>query len=181
MKFTTLQNKLTTMFSTKEEAPSYLKGSTKPKTYEWKFGNRSEVKLVDVDADLVAVARLALTYSPVDFGITCGLRTQHEQNQLLATGKTQTRHSRHQDGMAIDVIAYVDGKVSWEIKHYIVVAQAFAEAARELDVPIRWGAAWTHLLNDMDAKEANHDYVATRRKQGRNPFIDGPHFEIPKK
>jgi peptidoglycan L-alanyl-D-glutamate endopeptidase CwlK len=181
MKFTKLQDKLTSMFSKDDTTPSYLKGITPVETYGWKFGNRSEVKLVDVDESLVAVARLALTYSSIDFGITCGLRTQHEQNQLMATGKTQARYSRHQDGMAVDVVAYVDGKVSWEIKHYIVIAQAFAEAARELDVPIRWGAAWTHLLNDMDAKEANHDYVATRRKQGRNPFIDGPHFEIPKK
>jgi peptidoglycan L-alanyl-D-glutamate endopeptidase CwlK len=180
MKFSTIQDKLTSMLSTKEEAPSYLKGSTKPKTYEWKFGNRSEVKLVDVDADLVAVARLALTYSPVDFGITCGLRTQHEQNQLLATGKTQVRHSRHQDGMAIDVVAYVEGKVTWDLEHYITIADAFAKACKELNVKVRWGGAWSHNLDEHTGTEAHKAYVSLRKSQGRKPFIDGPHFEIPK-
>jgi peptidoglycan L-alanyl-D-glutamate endopeptidase CwlK len=180
MKFTTIQDKLTSMLSTKEEAPSYLKGSTKPKTYEWKFGNRSEVKLVDVDADLVAVARLALTYSPVDFGVTCGLRTQHEQNQLLATGKTQVRHSRHQDGMAIDVVAYVDGEVTWDLEHYITIADAFANACKELNVKVRWGGAWSHNLDEHTGTEAHKAYVSLRKSQGRKPFIDGPHFEIPK-
>jgi peptidoglycan L-alanyl-D-glutamate endopeptidase CwlK len=181
MKFTKLQDKLTSMFSKDDTAPTYLKGKGKPKEYNWKFGKRSIIKMDGIDENLKAVTTRALQLSPIDFGVTCGLRTQHEQNQLMATGKTQARYSRHQDGMAVDVVAYVDGKVSWEIKHYVVIAQAFAEAARELDVKIRWGAAWTHLLNDMGAKEANHDYVATRRKEGRTPFIDGPHFEIPKK
>jgi peptidoglycan L-alanyl-D-glutamate endopeptidase CwlK len=166
MKFTKLQNKLTTMF--------------KHNTYEWKFGERSEVKLVDVDADLVAVARLALTYSPVDFGITCGLRTQHEQNQLLATGKTQTRHSRHQDGMAIDVVAYVDGKVTWDLEHYITISDAFAKACKELNVKVRWGGAWSHNLDEHTGTEAHKAYVSLRNSQTRRPFIDGPHFEIPK-
>jgi peptidoglycan L-alanyl-D-glutamate endopeptidase CwlK len=180
MKFTTLQDKLTSMFGTKDDAPSYLKGSKKTKTYEWKFGNRSEVKLVDVDADLVAVARLALTYSPVDFGITSGLRTQHEQNQLLATGKTQVRHSRHQDGMAIDVVAYVDGKVTWDLEHYITIADAFAKACKELNVKVRWGGAWSHNLDEHTGTEAHKAYVSLRKSQNRKPFIDGPHFEIPK-
>jgi peptidoglycan L-alanyl-D-glutamate endopeptidase CwlK len=180
MKFTKLQDKLTSMLSTKDDAPSYLKGSKKPKTYGWKFGNRSEVKLVDVDENLVAVARLALTYSPVDFGVTCGLRTQHEQNQLLATGKTQVRHSRHQDGMAIDVVAYVEGKVTWDLEHYITIADAFAKACKELNVKVRWGGAWSHNLDEHTGTEAHKAYVSLRKSQGRKPFIDGPHFEIPK-
>ena len=180
MKFSTIQDSLTSMFGSKDEAPIYLKGAVKAKTYDWKFGGRSEVKLVDVDESLVAVARLALTYSPIDFGITCGLRTQHEQNQLMATGKTQTRHSRHQDGMAVDVVAYVDGKVSWDLDHYITISDAFAKACKELNVTIRWGGAWTHNLDENTGTEAHEAYVSLRKSQGRKPFIDGPHYEIPK-
>ena len=180
MKFSTIQNGLTSMFGSKDESPSYLKGPVKAKTYDWKFGGRSEVKLVDVDESLVAVTRLALTYSPIDFGITCGLRTQHEQNQLRAQGKSQTKHSRHQDGMAVDVVAYVDGKVSWDLDHYITISDAFAKACKELDVPLRWGAAWTHSLNEYTGTEAHEAYVSLRKLQGKRPFIDGPHFEIPK-
>jgi len=60
------------------------------------------------------------------------------------------------------------------------VAQAFALASRELVVPIRWGAAWTELLNDTNAQDAHETYVALRKSEGKTPFIDGPHFEIPK-
>lgn len=168
MKFTSVKNSLTEMFK-------------KPKPqFDWKFGGRSLQKLQGVDDRLVRVAHLALKYSSVDFGITCGLRTQAEQNQLRAQGKSQAKRSRHQDGMAIDIVCYVDGKVTWEFKHYMIAAQAIALAARELDVEIRWGAAWPYLLNHKDASAAHTDYVFMRKAQGRTPFIDGPHFEIPK-
>ena len=147
--------------------------------YDWKFGKRSLGCLEGVDEGLVETTKLALRYSPVDFGITCGVRTLEEQKKLLESGATQTLKSRHLEGMAVDIVAYVDGEVSWKLPHYTIAAQAFAEASREVGEPIRWGAAWTHLLNVTDAKQANYEYVALRRKQGRVPFIDGPHFEIP--
>jgi peptidoglycan L-alanyl-D-glutamate endopeptidase CwlK len=166
MEFTKLKNELTSMF---------------PKaTFDWKFGNRSLQKLQGVDDSLVRVCHLALTYSPVDFGITCGLRTQAEQNQLRIQGKSLVKRSRHQDGMAVDIVCYVDGKVSWDLEHYKLAAQAFALAARELGVTIRWGAAWTTTLNETDAREAHDSYVALRESEDKEPFIDGPHFEIPK-
>jgi len=149
-------------------------------TYDWKFGKRSLSKLEGVNDDLVRVTNLALTYSPVDFGITCGLRTQAEQNKLFEEGKSQVRHSRHQDGLAVDIVVYVNGKVTWEFKHYVVAAQAFARAARELNVDIRWGAAWNTLLNLTDAQDAHDNYVAVRKAHGKKAFIDGPHFEMVK-
>jgi len=168
MKFTSVKNSLTEMFR-------------KPRPqFDWKFGGRSLEKLKGVDDNLVRVAHLALRYSPVDFGITCGLRTLEEQQALLDAGKSQTLKSRHLDGKAIDIVCYVDGKVTWDFKHYMVAAQAIALAARELDVEIRWGAAWTSLLNHKDASAAHNDYVTLRKMQGRKPFVDGPHFEIPK-
>jgi peptidoglycan L-alanyl-D-glutamate endopeptidase CwlK len=172
--------KFTKMFLGKTSEKKKAAKPVQTKTYNWKFGGRSEMKMADVDENLIKVARLALTYSSVDFGITCGLRTQHEQNQLMATGKTQTRHSRHQDGMAVDVVAYVDGKVSWDLDHYITISDAFAKACKELGVPLRWGGAWTHNLNEHTGTEAHEAYVSLRKSQGRRPFIDGPHYEIPK-
>jgi len=180
MKFTSIQNKLTSMFSKEDDATSYLKGNNKPKTYGWKFGKRSEMKMVGIDKRLEKVTRRALELSPVDFGVTCGLRTQHEQNQLRAQGKSQIKHSRHQDGMAVDVVAYINGKVSWDLKHYVTISDAFAKACKELNVPLRWGGAWTHNLNDHTGTEAHEAYVSLRKSQGRRPFIDGPHYEIPK-
>lgn len=161
--------KLTRMFK-KEE----------PKEFNWKLSKRSVSRLEHVDARLVAVTARALRLSPIDFGVTCGLRTIQEQEALVNAKKSQTMKSRHLDGMAVDIVCYVDGKVSWDFHHYKIVAQAFAEASRELDVDIRWGGAWTSLLNTTDAAVAHDNYVALRKRQGRKPFIDGPHFEIPK-
>ena len=180
MKFTKLQDKMTSMFGQKSEVPKYMKGADKPKTYGWKFGNRSEMKMVGIDKDLEKVTRRALELSPVDFGVTCGLRTQHEQNQLRAQGKSQVKHSRHQDGMAVDVVAYKGANITWGLDQYIIIADAFAKACKELDVPIRWGAAWTHSLNDYTGTEAHEAHVSLRKSQGKQPFVDGPHFEIPK-
>jgi peptidoglycan L-alanyl-D-glutamate endopeptidase CwlK len=180
MKFTSIQNKMTSMFEKKDNAPSYLGGANKPKTYGWEFGKRSEMKMLGIDKELEKVTRRALELSPVDFGVTCGLRAQHEQNQLRAQGKSQSKRSRHQDGMAVDVVAYIDGKVSWDLKHYVTISDAFAKACKELDVPLRWGGAWTHNLNEHTGTEAHKAYVSLRKSQGRRPFIDGPHYEIPK-
>jgi len=172
MKFTKMKDKMTSIFG---------KGGKKlVPTFDWKFGSRSLQKLQGVDDRIVRVCHLALTYSSIDFGITCGMRTQAEQTQLRLSGATQIKHSRHQDGAAIDVVAYVNGKVSWDLQHYITIGEAFALAAKELNVPIRWGAAWTHDLSESLALQAHTEYVALRRSQNKKPFIDGPHFEIPK-
>jgi len=170
--------KTTKMFKDKPEVKA--KKEAKLKTYDWHFGNRSEMKMLDVDARLIEVARLALPLSPIDFGITCGLRSQHEQNQLLAQGKTQVRRSRHQDGMAIDVVAYENGKVSWDLEHYITIADAFAKACKQTKLGVRWGGGWPFYLDEHTGKESHDAYIEMKRQQGRRAFIDGPHYEIPK-
>ena len=46
--------------------------------------------------------------------------------------------SKHLDGHAVDLMAYVDGG-RWELNLYDEIADAMAEGARAVDVPIRWG------------------------------------------
>ena len=56
-----------------------------------------------------------------------------------------------------------------------------AEDASEVDVPIRWGAAWTvpNIAQwDGTMESAINYYIDTRRGQNRMPFIDAPHFEL---
>ena len=71
-------------------------------------------------------------------------------------------------------------RASWELNLYDDIADAMAEAAREVDVPIRWGAAWTvpniaYFNGTME--DAMNSYIDTRRTQSRkDPFIDGPTF-----
>lgn len=120
----------------------------------FKFSQRSENNLKGVNADLVKIVRRALQLSPVDFGITEGLRTVERQRQLVATGKSQTMNSRHITGHAVDVFAYPTSAGSWEWKYYEQIATAFKQAAKELDIPVEWGGDWKTLK-------------------------DGPHFQLP--
>jgi len=153
---------------------------SKPKEYDWHFGSRSRQRLEGINPKLIQLTHRALQLSSVDFGVTCGMRTQHEQNQLRASGASQINRSRHQDGMAIDIFVYVDGKGTWELDHYITAAEGFALAAKEMEVDLRWGGGWTHYLNKYTAKQSRDGYAKHKKKQGRRQFIDGPHFEFPK-
>lgn len=110
----------------------------------FKLSVNSLNKLKDVEPKLIAVAVRALQLSPVDFGVTCGLRTLEEQQKLYNEGKSKTLNSKHLPGKrglaeAIDVAAYVDGKITWYYPEYEKIAVAFKQAAKELNVPIKWG------------------------------------------
>jgi peptidoglycan L-alanyl-D-glutamate endopeptidase CwlK len=147
----------------------------------FKLSQRSLDKLNGVDPKLVAVVKRAIQLSTVDFGVTEGLRTLETQKKYVAAGKSQTMKSKHLDGNAVDLVAYIDGEICWELNVYDNIADAVAKAGRELGLPIRWGAAWnvpdiTKWNGTMEA--AMNHYIDTRRNEGKRPFIDGPHFEI---
>lgn len=117
------------------------------------FSERSNSKLEGVDERLIRVATLALQLSPVDFGITEGVRTLERQKELVKAGASRTLKSKHLEGKAIDVVAYVGSKVAWDWPLYEKIAKAFRQAAEELDIKIVWGGSWT-------------------------TFKDGPHFQL---
>ena len=142
---------------------------------------RSLKRLKGVDEALEQVVHRAIEITEVDFGVSCGIRTVEEQKKLYATGASKTMRSKHLDGEAVDLVAYMNGNVSWELSVYDEIATAVALAARELDLPVRWGAAW-HIPDirywEKSFEEAYTDYIDLRRSQGKVPFIDAPHFEI---
>jgi peptidoglycan L-alanyl-D-glutamate endopeptidase CwlK len=147
----------------------------------FKLSQRSLDKLTGVDPKLVAVVKRAIELSTVDFGVSEGLRTLETQKKYVAAGKSQTMKSKHLDGDAVDLVAYIDGEVCWELNVYDNVADAMAKAGKELGLPIRWGAAWNipdiTKWNGTMESAMNH-YIDKRRSEGKRPFIDGPHFEI---
>jgi peptidoglycan L-alanyl-D-glutamate endopeptidase CwlK len=103
------------------------------------------------------------------------------QKALVAKGASQTMKSKHLDGLAVDLMAYIEGRGSWELNLYDDLADAMKEGAEAAGVSVRWGAAW-HIDDirtwDGTMEEAMNAYVDLRRSQGRRPFIDGPHFEL---
>jgi len=147
----------------------------------FKLSNISKERLEGIKPELRAVVERAIEITEVDFGVTQGLRTIEEQEALVARGASKTMKSKHLTGDAVDLAAYIGPRVSWEITLYDNIADAMKQAAIELNTPIRWGAAWT--VADITKwegtmEEAMNAYVDWRRKEGRRPFIDAPHFEL---
>lgn len=123
---------------------------------KYKFSKRSYSKMHGVRPELIAVATRALALSPIDFGVTEGLRSVKRQRQLVSSGASKTMNSRHLTGHALDVVAYVGGSVRWDWPLYEQIAEAFKVAADELGVTIKWGGDW-------------------------KSFKDGPHFQLSRK
>jgi len=136
-------------------------------------------KLKGVNPDLVKVVELAMGLSAVKFRITEGVRTIERQKELYATGKSRTMKSRHLTGHAVDVVAIIDGQVSWAIPHYIDIAKGFAAASERLGITIRWGGAWCILMEGADPLSALNSYAASCKRAGKKAFIDAVHFELP--
>jgi peptidoglycan LD-endopeptidase CwlK len=147
----------------------------------FKLSNRSKKNLEGVDDRLVAVVEYAIEVTKVDFAVIEGIRTIQRQRELVASGASQTMNSKHIDGHAVDLMAYIGNRASWELNLYDDIADAVKLAAIEVGVPIKWGAAW-HIPDirswDGTMQDALDGYTDLRRSQGRRAFIDGPHFEI---
>lgn len=122
----------------------------------------SEAKLKGVHPDLVRVVlRCAKDWKDTQFtfGITCGVRTLEEQKVLVKKGASKTLKSRHipaKNGYshAIDVVAFIDGKVRWDWPLYDKISKAMKAAAKAEKVPVEWGGDWVS-------------------------FRDGPHYQLP--
>jgi len=147
----------------------------------FKLSSRSEGRLEGINPQLIEVVKTAITLTKVDFGVTCGMRTVEEQEKLVASGASQTMKSKHLEGRAVDLVAYIGPNVTWALNKYDEIADAMAAAAKQKGVALKWGAAWTvGNIADWDGsmEDAMNTYVDVRRSQGRRPFIDAPHFEM---
>jgi peptidoglycan L-alanyl-D-glutamate endopeptidase CwlK len=107
-----------------------------------------------VHPDLVKVVMRAIEISEVDFTVLEGVRLLARQKQLVAQGASKTMKSRHLTGHAVDLGAWVGGRVAWDWPLYYKIAKAMKQAAAELNQPIEWGGDW-------------------------RTFKDGPHWQLP--
>lgn len=132
----------------------------------FKLGKTSLARLKGVDETLVNVVKRAIEISEVDFTVLEGLRTLERQRELYAQGRTApgkivtwTMKSRHIEGKAVDLVPY---PLDWnDLDKFDKIKDAMFQAAKELDVNLRWGADW--------------DGDGNYREKGE---YDSPHFEI---
>jgi len=145
------------------------------------LSERSRRNLARVDTRLSKIVKSAIQITTVDFGVTQGRRTLEEQRILVEKGASQTMKSKHLGGLAVDLMAYINGRGSWELNLYDNIADAVKEAAIKENVAVRWGAAW-HIQDICRWKDSMEDamgsYIDLRRSEGKRPFIDAPHFEL---
>lgn len=148
----------------------------------FKFGPSSERELVGVNPDLVRVTRLALRYSLQDFTVYDGLRTVKEQEEHVRRGTSRTMQSKHLQGLAVDLVPWINGAPKWDWDGCYKIACAMDLAATELGLAhrITWGGAWDRKLSDFggDPKAYADEVQAYRSRRGGKAFLDGPHFEI---
>ena len=114
------------------------------------LSNRSLSNLEGVHPDLVAVVKRAICLTSQDFTVIEGIRSLARQEQLVASGASQTMNSRHLTGHAVDLVPY---PVSWDWPLFYPIADAMKLAAEELNVDLEWGGDW-------------------------RTFKDGPHWEL---
>lgn len=127
-------------------------------TEQFRFSVRSLMNL-DVHPDLKAIAMRALELSPVDFIITDGGRTVAEQKENIRKGVSKTMNSRHLTGHALDFVALVERRVTYEKKYMIQIAEAFKKAGEEELGPgrIEWGGDWQSFV-DMPHIQLSRKY-----------------------
>ena len=114
----------------------------------FEFSTRSLLRLQGVDEELYKLIKLALSRSPIDFGIPeyGGLRTPEDQKKLFDKGLSKAdgiiKKSYHQTGKAVDVFAFVNGKASWDEQHLALIAGVVLSCAKEVGLNITWGGTF---------------------------------------
>lgn len=122
-----------------------------------KYDTGSREKLRVVHPDLRRVIERVADFTETQFRITEGTRSTLEQARLFAAGATHCdgihKRSKHQDGRAVDVALFVDGRYRQDWPLYDHFAREVVGAANLEGVAIVWGGDWPTLR-------------------------DGPHFEL---
>ena len=106
---------------------------------------------------------LALQECPHDFVVIDGVRTPEEQEEMLRSGASFTKNSRHllrqpinlnhKYSHAVDIACLVNGKVRWELELYKANADVIVTLGRKHGIAIDWGGNWIKP-------------------------VDGPHFQL---
>lgn len=91
-----------------------------------------------------------IKYTPIDFGVikNGAYRTAEDQNKLFCKSPKVTGcdgyiiKSKHQSGLAVDLVPYVNGGYSWDIRHTTCLAGAFATYLKTMSIEFVGGFDW---------------------------------------
>ena len=112
------------------------------------LGSTSEIKLSTCHPLIIDWIHYAIKRTPFDFTVIWGHRTKEEQEDCVSRG-TSTLHfpkSNHNilPSGAIDVAPY---PINWnDINSFMELGFFLMNCARELEIPMRWGAFFTKRI-----------------------------------
>lgn len=95
--------------------------------------------MVGVHPTLAFAVEMAIKETKQDFMVLEGVRTMKRQRELVAAGNSKTYKSYHLYGLAVDLVAYVNGKPTWEEKYYREIGRAMKKVIKKYNLPIDWG------------------------------------------
>lgn len=140
----------------------------------FKFSNSSLEKLNTCSTALQLVFTEAIKTSLIDFSIICGHRSVAVQQEYYAQGRSipgeiityvdgilKTSKHNHMPSRAVDICAYVNGKMIWDEKHLCYLAGHIMATAKHLGISLTWGGNW----------DGDGEIISDQK------FIDLPHFQ----
>lgn len=98
-----------------------------------------------------------------DIFVIEGVRSKRRQKELYDKGATKVLHSKHMDGLAVDIAPYPYDPD--DIKRFFYMAGIIKVVSKNLGILIRWGGDW-----NQDQEFAGRDPEQT--------FNDYVHFEL---
>lgn len=144
------------------------------------FGARSKANLATCHPDLRLIAEEAIRHSPVDFGISEGLRTDEKQLEYFLARKSRLdprvpeqrakcRHLATEHGLsdAFDFFIHVPGKpqLAYDFNHLSFIAGVLTSTAqrlfweRRIGSRVRWGGNWDgdgEIITDQTFNDLPH-------------------------
>lgn len=108
----------------------------------FKLTDADQRKLAGVNSQLVAVVRRVALVTPKPFMVLEGVRSLARQRQLVKAGASRTLNSKHLTGRAVDIVPLVNGKVSWDWKHYEAIVKTAKAVSADMGIPLVFGYDW---------------------------------------
>ena len=111
----------------------------------YRLSNRTRKNMIGLHPQMAFFIEMLIKETKQDFGIlnNGGVRTNKQQADLYAQGRTRegnkvtwTLNSYHQYGLAVDTVAYNNGKFNWKVKNYKEIIDAGKRIVKKYDLDI---------------------------------------------
>lgn len=123
----------------------------------YRYSNRSKKNMEGLHPDLKEFLNKLIKISKYDYIITCGIRSDQEQNKLYQKGRTlpgeiitncdgykyKSKHQIKEDGYgwAADIAILINRKIDWDIHLFKELVNDEVRALME-KYGIEWGGDW---------------------------------------